>query len=320
MKQEDFEARWARVAERFATVSGFYRQTDRDLDMIHFTVQCEDPESSHEVIYNLNASMMVCDCEDYRRRGPCCFHMMTAASFYLSCAFGLTQFDFLESNLRDVQTELEEGTPSKVVKFSPILWGLGHGEGSVISEEDKEAKRIEPPEPKAPEESKTPPEPEAPPLPGTTAKPPGATPEPTEVPPESTETLEQVIAEVGDQLGEFADVTLVVKRTLALPQGGWLHLGAEALKLHLPLTSLPFLSRIQRALLGELAELSASPEVERLMDFPPLYQPSLPQANTRPASSPTTDPQPAPEENGAGDGEQGAEYEGEGDDVRTFWQ
>lgn len=304
MDQEKFMAKWKRVTERNCHVASFYVLADDKVDLLFLKIVSENPESSHQVVYDRKQFNMACDCEDFKRREPCCIHMMAAALFYVGCNWTFHQFSF-QNDLEAVQKELEEGIESKIRKFSPLLWALVHGEEPAIPEEEKEALRVEPPAPASRRNAEgfAPSQPE----------------EPAE-PPEPEETLSQVIEEVGDQLGEEVDVTLVVKRTIALPRGGWLHLGAEEIRFRLPLTSLPLLRRIERALLAELAELSAGPEVAQLMgQRAQATQRTRPRANDRGATSRPRQVAP-PEETSEGVEKQaGQDYNGEEGDIGQYW-
>ena len=304
MDQKKFMAKWKRVTERNCHVASFYVLADDKVDLLFLKVVSENPESSHQVVYDRKQFNMVCDCEDFKHRGPCCIHMMAAALFYVGCNWTFHQFSF-QNDLEDAQKELEEGIPNKIRKFSPLLWALAYGDEPAISEEEKNALRVEPPAPATPRNANgvAPSQPE----------------EPTE-PPEPVETLSQIIEEVGDQLGEEVDVTLVIKRTIALPRGGWLHLGAEEMKFHLPLTSLPLLHRIEKALLAELADLSAGPEVAQLMGQQTgRTRPSRPKAGGQRAAARPTQATPPEEADEDVEKQAGQDYSGEEGDIGQFW-
>jgi hypothetical protein len=302
MDQKTFTEKWQRVTERNCHVAGFYGRKDDQINLIYFDIVSENPDSSHEVIYDRKLFNTVCDCQDYRRRGPCCIHVMTAALFYMRCNWQFNQFSFQE-DLKPAQEVLEDGIPSKILKFSNLLWGLGYGEGSAIPPEEKDALRVDPPAPTNHQNSNE--------------VAPSQHEEPA-APAEPAETLSDVIEEIGSELGEEVDVTLVVKRTLALPRGGWLHLGAEQLKFRLLVTSLPHLRRIEKALLAELAELSASPEVARLMGRQ--AQPARPKAQPRrpPAAQKQVEP-PQEEVVGGDESQEGHEYNEKEDSVDKYW-
>jgi hypothetical protein len=304
MDQKIFMEKWQRVTERSCRVDSFFGRKDEQINLIYFDVVSENPDSIHQVIYDRKLWNMICDCQDFKRRGPCCIHMMTAALFYVRCNWQFNQFSF-QNDLEPTQEKLDEGIPSKILKFSNLLWALGYGEEPAITAEEKDALRIDPPDPTNHQNAN-----------GNEVVP--SQPEEPAEPPEPTETLSEIIDEIGDELGEEVDVTLVVKRTLALPRGGWLHLGAEELKFHLLVTSLPHLRRIEKALLAELAELSSSPEVAQLMGRPAQAARPRAQARTPPPVQREVAP-PQEESDGAEEGQAGQEYNGEEENVDKYW-
>lgn len=117
--------------------------------------------------------------------------------------------------------------------------------------------------------------------------------------------LSELIEELGDS---EIEITLIAKRTLPLPDGGWLHLGCEEVRLKLPAEKLPLIMQIEKALLDELADLVSSSVISKFFGSIESY-PEIEEQGSKPGFPPG----PEAEE------EQGQNYRGIGEEEDAQW-